>query len=209
MAKAKEQEQTYPRTLLWEEDAEDLGDHRRVSGRFVGIDEAPTKNGLKPILVLEIDGEERSVWVLHGPFLSKLTEELERRPNGEFTPGELIVIEQAKEKKIAEASGRPYTALQGLVPRAAAALAEGHSRRPEGGERCHGGRGRSRKGRRGQWRRTGTSPSRSAQRAALDILRGRPRRRRRKPTAAELANERRVFDELAELMEAGVLVDRS
>ena len=56
---------------------------------------------------------------------------------------------------------------------------------------------------------TGTSPTRPAQRAALDILRGRPRRRRRKPTAAELANERRIFDELAELMEAGVLVDRS
>ena len=55
---------------------------------------------------------------------------------------------------------------------------------------------------------TGTSPTRPAQRAALDILRGRSRRRR-KPTAAELANERRIFDELAELMEAGVLVDRS
>ena len=79
MAKAKEQEQTYPRTLLWEEDGEDLGDRRRVSGRFVGLDEAPTRNGLKPILVLEIDGEERSVWVLHGPFQDKLTEELERR----------------------------------------------------------------------------------------------------------------------------------
>jgi hypothetical protein len=57
--------------------------------------------------------------------------------------------------------------------------------------------------------RTATSPSKSAQRAALDILRGRPRRRRREPTPAELANERRVFDELAELMEAGVVVDRS
>jgi hypothetical protein len=116
MANAKEQEQTYPRTFLWEEDAEDLGDHRRVSGHFVAIDEAPTKNGLKPILVLEIDGEQRSVWVLHGPFLSKLTEELERRPNGEFTPGELIVIEQAKEKTIAEASRRPYTAYKARFP---------------------------------------------------------------------------------------------
>jgi hypothetical protein len=55
-----------------------------------------------------------------------------------------------------------------------------------------------------------TSRSRPPQRAALDILRGRSKRRRRsKPTAAELANERRVFDELAELMQAGVLVDRS
>jgi hypothetical protein len=56
--------------------------------------------------------------------------------------------------------------------------------------------------------RTRTSRSRQSQRAALDILRGRSRRRR-KPTEAELANERRVFDELADLMEAGVLVDRS
>ena len=55
-----------------------------------------------------------------------------------------------------------------------------------------------------------TSPSKPSPRAALDILRGRSRRRRRrKPTAAELANERRVFYELAELMEAGVLVDRT
>jgi len=37
----------------------------------------------------------------------------------------------------------------------------------------------------------------------------RSRSRRRKPTEAELANERRVFDELAELMVEGVLVDRS
>ena len=42
-----------------------------------------------------------------------------------------------------------------------------------------------------------------------DVLWGRPRRRKRKSTAAELANERRVLGELAELMEAGVLVDRS
>jgi hypothetical protein len=116
MAKAKEQEQTYPRTFLWEEDAEDLGDRRRVSGRFVAIDEGPTKNGLKPILVLEIDGEERSVWVLHGPFQDKLTEELERRPNNEFTPGELIVVEQWKEKVIAEASGRPYVPYKAWFP---------------------------------------------------------------------------------------------
>lgn len=116
MAKAKEQEQTYPRTLLWEEDAEDLGDRRRVSGRFVGLDEAPTRNGLKPILVLEIDGEERSVWVLHGPFQDKLTEELERRPSGEFTPGEPIVVEQWKEKKIGDASGRPYVPYKAWFP---------------------------------------------------------------------------------------------
>jgi hypothetical protein len=57
---------------------------------------------------------------------------------------------------------------------------------------------------------TGTSPSKPPQRAALDILRGRSKRRRRKhPTVSELANERRVFDELVELMEVGVLVDRS
>jgi hypothetical protein len=59
---------------------------------------------------------------------------------------------------------------------------------------------------------TGTSPSKPPQRAALDILRGRPKRRRRKLTAAEqLANERRFFDELVGLMEAGVVcleVDR-
>jgi hypothetical protein len=116
MATAKEQESTYPRTLLWEEDAEDLGDRRRISGRFVAIDEAPTSNGLKPILVLAIDGEERSVWVLHGPFQDKLTEELERRPNNEFTPGELIVVEQWKDKKIGEASGRPYVPYKARFP---------------------------------------------------------------------------------------------
>jgi hypothetical protein len=117
MAKATQEEQTYPRTFLWEEDGEDLGDRRRVRGRFVTLDEAPTKQGgLKPILVLEIDREQRSVWMLHEPFLNKLTEELERRPSGEFTPGEEIVVEQWKEKKIGEASGRPYVPYKVAFP---------------------------------------------------------------------------------------------
>jgi hypothetical protein len=117
MATSKDTETRYPRTFLWEEDGEDLGDRRRVKGRFVTIDEAPTKQGgLKPILVLEVDGEERSVWVLHESFLNKLTEELERRPNGEFTLGELIVVEQWKEKAIGEASGRPYVPYKARFP---------------------------------------------------------------------------------------------
>jgi hypothetical protein len=57
-------------------------------------------------------------------------------------------------------------------------------------------------------RQTTAFRSDRSQRVALEILRGHPRRRKREPTEAELARERRFFDELAELMEAGVLVDR-
>jgi hypothetical protein len=55
--------------------------------------------------------------------------------------------------------------------------------------------------------RTATFRSRHSKRAALSILRGRPKRRR-EPTAAEIERERCFLYEVAEFMEAGVFDDR-
>jgi hypothetical protein len=106
----------YPATFVWEEDAEDLGDRYHLEGTFLALEEGPTAQGTRPILVLEIDGEARSVWVLHGPFLNKLQEELERRAVPEFTVGERMVFERWKEKATSESTGRSYTPYKAWYP---------------------------------------------------------------------------------------------
>jgi hypothetical protein len=99
----------YPKTFVWEEDAEDLGDRYRLEGTFLALEEGPTAQGSRPILVLEIGGVPRSVWVLHGPFHDKLKEEIERRATPEFIVGERMVFERWKDKATSESTGRSYT----------------------------------------------------------------------------------------------------
>ena len=108
MSKA-ETKTEYPATFVWEDDAEDLDDRYRVEGTFVALEEGPTAQGTRPILVLEVDGVPRSLWVLHGPFHDKLRDELERRAVPEFTVGERMVFERWKEKATSESTGRSYT----------------------------------------------------------------------------------------------------
>ncbi len=71
-------------------------DGAEVRGKFVKFDVGQTQEyGDCPILVLNVDGEERSVWLFHTALKSKFQKEVARR---EIQPGEQINIKQAGEK---------------------------------------------------------------------------------------------------------------
>jgi hypothetical protein len=91
----------YPRSWSWAEDG------LRAAGAFVGVDEGPTDYGRRPILVLEIDGQARGIWVTQEALRSQLGDELARRGESDFVVGEPVVVERGAEKK-QSAAGRDY-----------------------------------------------------------------------------------------------------
>jgi len=100
----------YPRSWLWDEDG------NLVSGSFVRFDEGVTKDfGSKVIVVLDVGGEERAVWlttmVLHGRF----SDELERRATKRLEVGERVVIERGADRVESE-NGRSYWPFKILFP---------------------------------------------------------------------------------------------
>lgn len=98
----------FPRNWRWDEDGDD------VVGRYVRIDEAPTSYGEKPIVVLEINGEERSVWLLETALRNRVADEVAKRPSGDLTPGERVVIHRGDKKR--SAAGREYRAFTARFP---------------------------------------------------------------------------------------------
>jgi hypothetical protein len=95
-------ESDFPKSWNWDEDGD------TVEGTFVELGEAPTAGyGHKPILTLDVDGEHRTVWVFHTSLANKLSEELRRRKERDFVPGERILIRRG-ERKTSEATGRTY-----------------------------------------------------------------------------------------------------
>jgi hypothetical protein len=92
----------FPASWRWESD----GDIER--GRFVRFTSGPTKlYGRKPIAVLEVDGEERSIWITTHLLFQAFKEELERRENNTLEPGEEITIRWSG-KKDPEGGGPSY-----------------------------------------------------------------------------------------------------
>lgn len=98
----------YPRNWRFDEDGGD------VEGRYVRISAAPTSYGEKPIVVLEIDGEERSVWLLETALRNRIADEVAKRPSGDLTPGERVVIHRGDKKT--SAAGREYRAFTARFP---------------------------------------------------------------------------------------------
>lgn len=86
----------------WDWEAEGLAD-----GIFRRMESGPTSFGTRAILILEIDGKERSIWVTTQSLRSKLADELQRRGTRDFTPGERIEIRRGAEKKVS-AADRAY-----------------------------------------------------------------------------------------------------
>jgi hypothetical protein len=84
----------YPETWLWD-------DHGDVcSGRFVRFDKAATRDfGKKLIMVLEIDGQERSVWLLQTALYNQVRDELGERPERRLAVGERVAIHRLAETK--------------------------------------------------------------------------------------------------------------
>jgi hypothetical protein len=79
----------YPGSWLWDEDGD------VIEGAYVELSEAHTRfdGETRPILVLEVDGEKRTVWLFHTALQSQLREELLRRPDNELRVGEPVRIE--------------------------------------------------------------------------------------------------------------------
>jgi hypothetical protein len=101
---------SFPRSWRWETDGE------LVSGRYLRFDSGPTRGyGRKPIIVLDLDGEERSIWLMQDVLYNRFRDELIGRPGRKLTVGERIVIRRLGEKT-SEESGRTYRAFSILFP---------------------------------------------------------------------------------------------
>lgn len=98
----------FPRNWDWD------GDGDTVQGSYVRVDEAPTSYGEKPILVLEVGGEERSVWLLATALRNRFADEVAKRPNGDLTIGEQVVIERGEMRT--SSSDRQYRAFTARFP---------------------------------------------------------------------------------------------
>lgn len=86
-----ETEEEFPRNWRFDEDG------TTVMGTFVKFDLGQTQEyGECPIVVLEVDGEERSVWLFHTALRNKFQKEVNRR---DFVVGEQVNIKQKGEKK--------------------------------------------------------------------------------------------------------------
>ena len=82
-----------------------------ANGTYLRMDSGPTAFGTRAILVLEIAGVERAVWVTTDALRGKLADELRPRGARDFTAGEQITISRGAEKR-ASASDRLYWPFQ-------------------------------------------------------------------------------------------------
>ena len=84
----------YPAAWMWEAD----GDIER--GSFVKFDKGMTKlYGAKPIAVIAVDNEQRSVWLTTTVLFESFKRELESRENHTLEPGERISIHYGGKKQ--------------------------------------------------------------------------------------------------------------
>lgn len=83
----------FPRDWDWSLDG------ATADGAYTSVNQGRTVNGPRPIIVLTIDGEPRSVWVFWEALRSKLAEELQRRKARTFTAGERISITKHPKRK--------------------------------------------------------------------------------------------------------------
>jgi hypothetical protein len=96
-----DQDSDFPRSWRWDEDG------LRIEGSYVRMDEGPSEYGRRAICVLNVGGEERSLWLTQEALISRFRDELERRLATDFSPGERIIVERGAEKK-ESANGRAY-----------------------------------------------------------------------------------------------------
>jgi hypothetical protein len=79
--------QTYPETWRWDEHGD------ICSGTFVRFDKGATRDyGKKLIMILEVDGLARSVWLLQTALYERIRDELAERPDHRLAVGERVAI---------------------------------------------------------------------------------------------------------------------
>lgn len=91
----------YPKRWVFDEGSKGDAtwvDGELVDGRFVRFDQGRTEFGVKPIVILEVDGVERSLWLLHDALFNRVRDELQRRSMPELVLGERIAIRKHPDK---------------------------------------------------------------------------------------------------------------
>lgn len=95
-------ETQYPAAWIFDEDG------ATVAGTFVKFDQGRTKEfGKKVIVVLEVAGVERSIWLSQMALFSKFRDELGSRPNNRLERGERVIVQRGSEK-VEGKNGRRY-----------------------------------------------------------------------------------------------------
>jgi hypothetical protein len=90
----------YPAAWIWDDDGD------RVGGSFVRFDRGHTRQyGDKTIVVLNVDGVERSVWLTQTVLYGKFRDELRERPSRTIEPGERITISRRGKVESENATG--------------------------------------------------------------------------------------------------------
>jgi hypothetical protein len=93
----------FPRAWRFDQDG------ATVEGTFVGWSKGHTEQGAKTILLLQVGGETRGVWLLWTVLAAKLAREVAVRPGGDFEPGERITITRlGKVEQKSDTGRRPY-----------------------------------------------------------------------------------------------------
>ena len=104
-----DEELSFPKSWKWDEDGD------AVFGHFLRVDRGRTRDyGAKTIVVLEIDGTERSVWLTGDVLFAKFREELLDRPGRTLTIGERVAIRRHEPKE--SEAGRKYRPFTVLFP---------------------------------------------------------------------------------------------
>ncbi len=93
----------YPRFWDWDEDG------KSVEGMFLRANVGYTANGPRPFVVLDVDGDERTIWLLHDVLRNQFAREVHRRPNKAIDVGETIRIHQLEPRESQTNAGRAYT----------------------------------------------------------------------------------------------------
>jgi hypothetical protein len=101
---------SFPRAWMWDDDG------NLAVGTFVKVDRAPTRGfGPRTVVVLDIDGEERSLWLLNEALFNQFRTEVQSRPDRKLTPGERVVAQRLG-KRTSESTGRTYVDFRVAFP---------------------------------------------------------------------------------------------
>jgi hypothetical protein len=97
----------YPMSWMWDEDGDE------VSGRHTHFSQGHTKDGTAvPIVVLQVDGEPRAVWLFHEALREQFLAEIKARPSGDLEPGERVTIKRGEKKRSQSNPDRSYRSFQ-------------------------------------------------------------------------------------------------
>ena len=108
-AQIDEDELDYPEAWRFDKDGD------RVAGTFAHFDQGQTKEyGPRVIMVLNVDGTERAVWLSQLALHSRVRDEVNRRPTKRLEVGERVVVKRLP-KKMGE-NNREYWPFQVLFP---------------------------------------------------------------------------------------------